>query len=140
MNIKYNWLVEVCQLNNRAYSKERDKQQLCRQIVFELVQALKFKTNIPDRNLLILVTFLLHDVGGSLPQDLIEDLPEVSPAVTNAAECMRTYLNDVLDFLADFHTLSKIKVIKKNKKYMFFLIFCVFFTAFEERQFDLWTK
>ena len=29
---------------------------------------------------------------------------------TGAAECMRQHLNDALDFLADVHTLTKIKV------------------------------
>lgn len=30
---------------------------------------------------------------------------------TGAADCMRQYVGDVLEFLADFHTLTKIKVI-----------------------------
>lgn len=81
-------------------------------MVFELVQALKFKTNIPDSNLLLLVGILLQDAGGAMPPGVIEDLPETSPHFScNIAECMRqTYLNDVMEFLADFHTLSKIKV------------------------------
>ncbi|XP_038110172.1 protein unc-79 homolog isoform X9 [Culex quinquefasciatus] len=102
-------LIDICYLNNKAFSKERDKMQLCRQIVFELVQALKFKTNIVDSNLLLLVGILLQDAGGILPPGLIDDLPDVPPPPCNIAECMKTYLNDVIEFLADFHTLSKIK-------------------------------
>lgn len=89
--------------------------QLCRQIVFELVQALKFKTNIPDGNILLLIGMVLQDAGGELPEGIVEGLPEYTQSLytntNNAAECMRQYLNDILDFLADFHTLTKIKVI-----------------------------
>lgn len=34
----------------------------------------------------------------------------VSLPATGAAECMRQHLTDSLEFLADFHSLSKIKV------------------------------
>lgn len=88
--------------------------QLTRQVVFELVQALKFKNNIPDENMLTLVGIVLQDAGGELPEGLVEGLPQFShsfySSTNNAAECMRQYLNDILDFLADFHTLTKIKV------------------------------
>jgi protein unc-79 len=60
-------LHDLCYYNNRAFSKDRDKYQLCRQMVFELVQSLKFKTNIPDGNLLLLVGIILQDAGGTLP-------------------------------------------------------------------------
>lgn len=39
---------------------------------------------------------------------------------TGAAECMRQHLNDALDFLSDFHTLGKIKVL-----HVVYGIFCV---------------
>lgn len=115
LNLKHKVLHDLCVLNNRAFTKERDKHQLCRQIVFELVQALKFKINIPDRNLLLLVGFVLQDAGGALPKNVIEGLPDTPPIYTNnASECMKQYLNDVLEFLADFHTLSKIKNFKNG--------------------------
>lgn len=43
----------------------------------------------------------------------MEDIQtEISPIYnTNASESLRSQLADVLDFLADFHTLSKVKVI-----------------------------
>lgn len=95
--------------------QERDKHQLCRQLVFELVQTLKFKTNMPDANLLLIVGFVLQDAGGLLPPGIVEGLPETPPVyTTNASDCLRQYLNDILDFLADFHTLSKIKNFKNG--------------------------
>lgn len=113
--LQYKVLTDICFLSTRAFSKERDKQQLCRQMMFELVQALKFKTNIPDGNLLLLVGFLLDDAGGILPKGIVPDLPEQPQLCpTNATECMRQYLNDSLDFLADFHTLNKIKNFKSS--------------------------
>ncbi|XP_036229384.2 protein unc-79 homolog isoform X1 [Bactrocera oleae] len=109
-NLEYHSLYELCTLNMRSFSKDRDKMLLCRQLIFEFVQALKFKTNIPDNNLLMIIGFVLHDAGGTLPPGTIAGLPETPPPLTtNAADCMRQYVNDVIDFLADFHTLSKIK-------------------------------
>lgn len=114
-NLEYNSLYELCTLNMRSFSKDRDKMLLCRQLIFEFVQALKFKTNIPDNNLLMIIGFVLHDAGGTLPPGTIPGLPETAlPLTTNAADCMRQYVNDVIDFLADFHTLSKIKVSLTN--------------------------
>lgn len=84
-------------------------------MIFELVQALKFKINIPDNNILLLVGVMLQDAGGTLPSGIVPGLPDMPPQyTTNASECMRQYLNDILDFLADFHTLSKIKNFKSG--------------------------
>uniref|UniRef100_A0A182YRS8 Protein MMS22-like n=2 Tax=Anopheles stephensi TaxID=30069 RepID=A0A182YRS8_ANOST len=109
-------LVDICSLSGRAFAKERDKLYLGRQIVFDLVQALKFKINVPDSNLLLLVGFLLQDAGGILPPGIIGDISCGESFVhsnCNISECMRQpYLNDILEFLADFHTLSKIKNLK----------------------------
>lgn len=114
---------------------------MSRTVVFELVQALKFKTNIPDDNLLKLVQvryksecttlkihnmlinffpttyqFIIQDAGGTLgPSIILEDMGTTTWDVqnminTSASECMRQYFNEALDFIADVHTLSKIKV------------------------------
>ncbi|XP_011203718.2 protein unc-79 homolog isoform X2 [Bactrocera dorsalis] len=115
-NLEYHSLYELCTLNMRSFSKDRDKMLLCRQLIFEFVQALKFKTNIPDNNLLMIIGFVLHDAGGTLPPGTIVGFPEAPlPLTTNAADCMRQYVNDVIDFLADFHTLSKIKNFKNGQ-------------------------
>lgn len=81
------------------------------------MQALKFKTSIPDTNILLLINMVLQDVGGCIPQNImvIKNYPAFSnnytPAYsTNVSECMRLHLNDILEFLTDFHTLAKIKV------------------------------
>jgi hypothetical protein len=58
----------------------------------------------------------VQDAGGSLPLNvMMEDSPplfsDIGPLFnTNASECMRQHLADALEFLADFHTLSKLKV------------------------------
>jgi len=43
--------------------QEREKLILTRMVVFELVQALKFKTAIPDSNFLMLVNFVLQVIS-----------------------------------------------------------------------------
>ncbi|XP_037956514.1 protein unc-79 homolog isoform X2 [Teleopsis dalmanni] len=114
--LEHSVLYDLCTLNGRSFSKDRDKMYLCRQLIFEFVQALKFKINIPDHNLLMIIGFVLQDAGGTLPPGSIQGLPDTSPVLTtNAAECLRQYINDVIDFLADFHTLSKIKNFKNGQ-------------------------
>lgn len=111
--LKYSYLTDLCYLCHRAYLRERDKHLLGRTIVFELVQAMKFKTTIPDNNFLLLLQFVLQDVGGSLPTTVtIENIHTENPQIynTNASDSLRNQISDMLDFLADFHTISKIKV------------------------------
>ncbi|KAK5639447.1 hypothetical protein RI129_011939 [Pyrocoelia pectoralis] len=113
--IQYNYLVDLCYLCNRIFTKERDKLILSRMVVYELVQALKFKVSIPDSNLLILINLILQDAGGSIPINVVlqNSLPhyhETGPVFnTNIGECMRLHLGDVIEFLTDFHTLAKMK-------------------------------
>ncbi|XP_044313360.1 protein unc-79 homolog isoform X6 [Drosophila rhopaloa] len=115
-NLEYQTLYELCTLNIRSFNKDRDKNLLCRQMIFEFVQALKFKSNIPDHNLLTIIGFVLLDAGGTLPPGAAPGLPDAAPMMTtNSADCLRQYINDVIDFLADFHTLSKIKNFKNGQ-------------------------
>ncbi|XP_017968879.1 protein unc-79 homolog isoform X4 [Drosophila navojoa] len=115
-NLEYQTLYDLCTLSTRSFNKDRDKNLLCRQMIFEFVQALKFKSNIPDHNLLMIIGFVLLDAGGTLPPGALPDLPDAAPVLTtNAADCLRQYINDVIDFLADFHTLSKIKNFKNGQ-------------------------
>lgn len=44
----------------RTLLQEREKLVLTRVVVFEVVQALKFKTSIPDENFLMLINFILQ--------------------------------------------------------------------------------
>ncbi|KAF3701224.1 Protein unc-79 -like protein [Channa argus] len=68
------------------HTQERDKFYMSRIVVLELLQALKFKSSLPDTNLLLLVQ-----------------------CTTAAMECMRQYISELLDFIADMHTLTKLK-------------------------------
>ncbi|XP_006613742.1 protein unc-79 homolog isoform X1 [Apis dorsata] len=115
--IKYNYLTDLCYLCHRGFIKDRDKHFFGRTIVFELIQAIKFKTTIPDSNFLLLLHFVLQDIGGSLPNTIaLENIQtDISPIYnTNASESLKNQLSDVLDFLADFHTLSKVKSYSKG--------------------------
>ncbi|KAG8194067.1 hypothetical protein JTE90_003015 [Oedothorax gibbosus] len=112
-SVDYNLLSELCTVCNKN-ARERDKMVLTRTAVFELVQALKFKTSVPDANLLTLVQFILTDCGGRLaPNVILENTPVLpenqSLYKTWAGECMQQYVNDALEFVADVHTLSKVK-------------------------------
>ncbi|OXA59651.1 Protein unc-79 [Folsomia candida] len=115
VGLRHHVLTDLCHLCHRGFLREREKMFLTRVSVIELVQAMKFKSNIPDCNFLMLVTFILQDAGGSLAP-YVEGYTKlqgsgdpVSLPATGAAECMRQHLTDSLEFLADFHSLSKIK-------------------------------
>ena len=47
-------------------SQDREKQFISRGVILELVNALKFKSSLPDINLIQLVQFVLLDAGGKL--------------------------------------------------------------------------
>ncbi|XP_027855877.1 protein unc-79 homolog isoform X4 [Xiphophorus couchianus] len=106
------YLVELCGLCYKAFNKERDKFYMSRIVVLELLQALKFKSPLPDTNLLLLVQFVCADIGTRLAESTIIQKHMIStlPGCTTAAmECMRQYTSELLDFIADMHTLTKLK-------------------------------
>uniref|UniRef100_A0A452I9A3 Uncharacterized protein n=1 Tax=Gopherus agassizii TaxID=38772 RepID=A0A452I9A3_9SAUR len=106
------YLVELCGLCYRAFTKERDKFYLSRSVILELLQALKLKSPLPDTNLLLLVQFVCADAGTKLAESTIlhkQMIASMPGCGTAAMECMRQYINDVLDFIADMHTLTKLK-------------------------------
>ena len=65
-------------------------------------------------------SIFMQDAGGSLALNvMMEDSPPLFPDIgpvfnTSASECMRQHLSDTLEFLADFHTLSRLKVCSIN--------------------------
>ncbi|NXW44069.1 UNC79 protein, partial [Nyctiprogne leucopyga] len=65
------YLVELCGLCYRAFTKERDKFYLTRSVILELLQALKLKSPLPDMNLLLLVQFVCADAGTKLSESTI---------------------------------------------------------------------
>ncbi|XP_075782794.1 protein unc-79 homolog isoform X14 [Pelodiscus sinensis] len=106
------YLVELCGLCYRAFTKERDKFYLSRSVILELLQALKLKSPLPDTNLLLLVQFVCADAGTKLAESTIlhkQMISSMPGCGTAAMECMRQYVNEVLDFIADMHTLTKLK-------------------------------
>ncbi|XP_070984260.1 protein unc-79 homolog [Oncorhynchus clarkii lewisi] len=106
------YLVELCGLCYKAFNKERDKFYMSRIVVMELLQALKFKSPLPDTNLLLLVQFVCSDIGTRLAESTVLSKHMISslPGCTTAAmECMRQYISELLDFIADMHTLTKLK-------------------------------
>ncbi|XP_008049182.1 protein unc-79 homolog [Carlito syrichta] len=106
------YLVELCGLCYRAFTKERDKFYLSRSVVLELLQALKLKSPLPDTNLLLLVQFICADAGTKLAESTIlskQMIAAVPGCGTAAMECARQYISEVLDFMADMHTLTKLK-------------------------------
>ena len=77
------------------------------------------------------------DAGGTLgPVNIVADLVSYqynpysqSLVSTNVAECMRQHLNECVDFIADLHTINKVKVLSPVQSACnscFFVLFCFF--------------
>ncbi|XP_064602074.1 protein unc-79 homolog isoform X2 [Liolophura sinensis] len=120
-SFKLQHLLDICSLSNRAFVKERDKLFLTRSVIFEFVQALKFKSTLPDENWLLLAQFVILDAGGTIsPTPIVEDMAALyhshanALVSTSASECMRQHLTDCTEFIADLHTLTKVKSIMKG--------------------------
>ncbi|KAM5129786.1 protein unc-79 homolog isoform 3-T3 [Mantella aurantiaca] len=106
------YLIELCGLCYRAFTKERDKFYLTRSVILDLLQALKLKSPLPDTNLLLLVQFICTDVGTKLAESTIihkQMIASLPGCGTAAMECTRQYIGEILDFIADMHTLTKLK-------------------------------
>ena len=59
-SISLNHLAGICHTCNKTFSKERDKLVMTKTAVIEFVNALKFKTSIPDSNFLLLANLVLQ--------------------------------------------------------------------------------
>ncbi|XP_073465864.1 protein unc-79 homolog isoform X2 [Aquarana catesbeiana] len=106
------YLIELCGLCYRAFTKERDKFYLTRSVILDLLQALKLKSPLPDTNLLLLVQFICTDVGTKLAESTIihkQMIASLPGCGTAAMECTRQYISEILDFISDMHTLTKLK-------------------------------
>lgn len=116
----YEHLLEMSNLCSRMFPRERDRYILTRTVVCELIHAIKFRTLIPDENLMMLVQYILQDAGGTLaPSVIVENLkmnnvPEIECYNTNACECIRQNVMDLLEFVSDVHTLSRVKVFLRS--------------------------
>uniref|UniRef100_UPI00358EFFB5 protein unc-79 homolog n=1 Tax=Myxine glutinosa TaxID=7769 RepID=UPI00358EFFB5 len=116
-NFSLAYVMDICALCHKNFNKERDKLYLTRSVVLELLQALKFKSTLPDTNLQQLVQFLCVDAGTRIANsyNLQKNTNAPLPMCQTAAmEVMRQYLTDLLDFIADLHTLTKLKAHMKT--------------------------
>ena len=116
-------LVDICSLSNRAFAKDRDKQYLPRCIINELVQCISVKLNCVDRNLLLILQLAVLDAGGSIyKSSIIEDETELYDPhyyiQTNTADCLKQHINEIIAFIADIHSLTRIKQNLKIDKHM----------------------
>ncbi|XP_047508283.1 protein unc-79 homolog isoform X3 [Pieris napi] len=114
--LRLSLLCELCAACMRAFGRDRDKLLLCRVLVYELVQALRTKTTIPDDNLFILIQFVLQGHGCTLllpPQlktgDLLSGGLEARELGAGPVDCMRPHLPDMIDLLHDPNLMNKIK-------------------------------
>ncbi|KAI1290791.1 Protein unc-79 -like protein [Halotydeus destructor] len=113
--LSYHQLIDICHNCSKSFTKDRDRFILSRTASFELFQAMKFKLVIPDDNFLILVQLILQDAGGTIvPSIVTENLksnaePDIESMSTSAADCMKQYVNDAMEFISDVHTILKIK-------------------------------
>ncbi|KAL0819173.1 hypothetical protein ABMA28_008426 [Loxostege sticticalis] len=117
--VKLSVISELSVVCVRAFSRDRDKLLVCRVLVYELVQALRTKTTVPDDNLFILIQYVLQGHGCTLllpPQLNTGDLLTAGPSGSEAKElgsgavdCMRPHLPDMIELLQDPHLLNKIK-------------------------------
>ncbi|CAF3245537.1 unnamed protein product [Rotaria socialis] len=113
-------IIELCSLSNRTFTRDREKFLLPRCIVNVLVEAMLHRYPCPDRNLLLMIQLILLDSGGTIHASAIvsDDVRAYDPhnvVTTNGAECMKHYLNETVAFIADIHTITKIKSTMKEK-------------------------
>lgn len=59
-----------------------------------------------EPNYMLIIQLVLQDFG----EEIFEDISDVDQFNTGAAEAIRPFLSDVLEFISDFHVLSKLKV------------------------------
>ncbi|CAJ0941967.1 unnamed protein product, partial [Mesorhabditis belari] len=97
-------LLTVCTACNRALIRERDKQCITRAVVSELIHAIKFKCPMNEANYMTIANMILQDAGESIPVPLNDDQFN-----TAAAEAVRPFLFEIIDFISDLHVLAKIK-------------------------------
>lgn len=114
---------DLCIQCNRAYVRDRDRFCVARIFAQELIHALRFRTQVPDENIFTLVQWALEDAGGSLPYSIAAQSLErnqnsqlglsgitIELPSTNAIECLRCFIPELLDFIGDLHALAKLKV------------------------------
>ncbi|CAH8491871.1 unnamed protein product [Heterobilharzia americana] len=117
-------VIELCSLSNRVLKVSTNSSDFLFYSfnIFDIFhQSIKFRTCIPDENLIKLLQFILMDAGGTIePNQVVEGITTLfNPQTyhlfpTGAAELMRPYLPDCLAFISDIHTMHKIKQSQKS--------------------------
>ena len=108
-------LMDICYYCNKAFVKDRDRSFIIRTVIVKFIDALKYKTSIPDVNFLYLASMILQDARGELPPNFILQLKQdvgVSMYGANysgSTPWLEQYLPDIVEFVADVHTLGKVK-------------------------------
>ncbi|KAI1729072.1 cation-channel complex subunit UNC-79 domain-containing protein [Ditylenchus destructor] len=98
-------LMALCTACNRGLIRERDKQCVARAVVCELIQAIKFKCELAEKNYVTIVELILQDYG----EEISEQIADVDQFNTGASEAVRPFMTEILEFIADLHILSKLK-------------------------------
>uniref|UniRef100_A0A0N4ZV65 UNC79 n=1 Tax=Parastrongyloides trichosuri TaxID=131310 RepID=A0A0N4ZV65_PARTI len=97
-------LLGICTACNRALIRERDKQCITRAVVLELIQAIKFKVKLHEKNYLRIVDLILQDTGELVSVEITDDQYN-----TGASDAVKPYMNDILEFVSEIHVLSRLK-------------------------------
>uniref|UniRef100_A0AC35TMA7 Protein unc-79 homolog n=1 Tax=Rhabditophanes sp. KR3021 TaxID=114890 RepID=A0AC35TMA7_9BILA len=97
-------LLGICTACNRALIRERDKQYITRAVVTELIQAIKFKVQLHNDNYMKIVDLILQDTGELVSVEITDDQYN-----TGASDAVKPYINDILEFVSDYHVLSRLK-------------------------------
>ena len=66
-------LIDICYYCNKTFTKDRDKSFIIRTVIAKFIDALRYKTSIPDVNFLYLASMILQDAKGELPPNFILD-------------------------------------------------------------------
>ena len=114
-------LVDICYYCNKAFIRDRDRSCIIRTVIAKFIEALRYKTSIPDVNFLYLASIILQDAKGELPPNFILDHDPLSelnltgPIYTGSTPWLEQYLPDIVEFVADVHTLGKVILSIGNK-------------------------
>lgn len=91
------------------YSQERDKFYMSRIVVLELLQALKFKSPLPDTNLLLLVQVNSSTIKTTCGKDFNPKVPKMTLQMylLTMCGCCQFVCSDIGTRLAESTILSK---------------------------------
>ncbi|KAI0989726.1 hypothetical protein GJ496_008126 [Pomphorhynchus laevis] len=118
-NFDYNELLELCSLSNKLFAKERERFWIARAAVTTLFDHINCDKPCSDRNILLIIQFILNDIGGSINSILYTGIePTIlkpSESIqTCGAEFMRSYNFEILTFVSEVASFSHLKEFSKE--------------------------